>query len=393
VVSGHDAIAAFVSNTNPARNHHPHHNSTCGNEGGVSSSPASQQLIPANSNNVDDCNDAVSKSTMVAKYRCKRCGQPKQNHDCPHQPFLQRSIGVMVYPAANSYTAAEPGTIARPLTQMNNFVSYDSDQNSHKNNNNNNNNDFHHQQKHHQNIPVTEITPGAFHRCTTTVVPMSHHHHSSATVTPSGLTQPSTSSSANHYHNHHNDSPQSELSYGGVHPPPSDDATDDDDVPLRIILSSSSSSGQKRSHASMDTSTSTTRPSSFPLVASLSLRPEHYRAVTSQRSDTHPTTSSTPNSRCCFTYPNIPLTFSARQRLADTLFCLAQDVHPTMTRDCAAVLRVARACSCQDDGCCGCWDQAVAELLTQVVIGLYGTPGDLRLEGLQRYLLALGISC
>lgn len=56
------------------------------------------------------------------KYRCKLCGQPKQNHTCPYQQSLARSIGVMVYPAVNAFTAAEPGTIAPPLSEMNNFI-------------------------------------------------------------------------------------------------------------------------------------------------------------------------------------------------------------------------------------------------------------------------------
>ena len=56
------------------------------------------------------------------KYRCKLCGQPKQNHTCPYQQSLARSIGVMVYPAVNAFTAAEPGTIAPALSEMNNFI-------------------------------------------------------------------------------------------------------------------------------------------------------------------------------------------------------------------------------------------------------------------------------
>ena len=56
------------------------------------------------------------------KYRCKLCGQPKQNHTCPYQQSLARSIGVMVYPAVNAFTAAEPGIIAPSLADMNNFV-------------------------------------------------------------------------------------------------------------------------------------------------------------------------------------------------------------------------------------------------------------------------------
>lgn len=56
------------------------------------------------------------------RYRCKLCGQPKQNHRCTYQQSLARSIGVMVYPVVNAFTSSEPGTIAAPLCEMNNFV-------------------------------------------------------------------------------------------------------------------------------------------------------------------------------------------------------------------------------------------------------------------------------
>ena len=56
-----------------------------------------------------------------------------------------------------------------------------------------------------------------------------------------------------------------------------------------------------------------------------------------------------------------------------------------MTNECANALRDAR----QNNE----WDLAIAELLTQVVVGLYCGEGDSRLDGLQQYLLSLGISC
>ncbi len=59
--------------------------------------------------------------------RCKLCGKPKQNHDCPNLLSLQRSIGITVYPALNAFTAHEPGVLTPALSQMNNFVFYDSD--------------------------------------------------------------------------------------------------------------------------------------------------------------------------------------------------------------------------------------------------------------------------
>jgi hypothetical protein len=69
--------------------------------------------------------DGTSPAKM--RYRCKLCGQPKQNHTCPYQQALARSIGTMVYPAVNAFTADEPGTIAAPLSEMNNFVEIQKD--------------------------------------------------------------------------------------------------------------------------------------------------------------------------------------------------------------------------------------------------------------------------
>ena len=75
---------------------------------------------------VDDADDGNTdkdgNSIAKMRYRCKLCGQPKQNHVCPYQQALARSIGTMVYPAVNAFTADEPGTIAAPLSEMNNFV-------------------------------------------------------------------------------------------------------------------------------------------------------------------------------------------------------------------------------------------------------------------------------
>jgi len=97
------------------------------------------QRLYQHKSSTDEADSASTGTTVVSnkkesdsdefksKYRCKKCGQLKQNHSCPFRSSLQRSIGVMVYPAVNSYTAAEPGEIAPALTKMNNFVSYDSD--------------------------------------------------------------------------------------------------------------------------------------------------------------------------------------------------------------------------------------------------------------------------
>jgi hypothetical protein len=78
---------------------------------------------PIGSDGGDTTGDkSESSSPNKMRYRCKLCGQPKQNHRCPFQQSLARSIGTMVYPAVNAFTADEPGTIATPLSEMNNFI-------------------------------------------------------------------------------------------------------------------------------------------------------------------------------------------------------------------------------------------------------------------------------
>ena len=58
------------------------------------------------------------------KYSCQSCGATQPNHNCPKTvaSSLQREIGVMVYPAVNAFTAAEPGIMTPALDEMNNFV-------------------------------------------------------------------------------------------------------------------------------------------------------------------------------------------------------------------------------------------------------------------------------
>jgi len=256
----------------------------------------------------------ASDEAKKMKYRCKLCGQLKQNHDCPYRQSLHRSIGVMVYPSVNAFTAAEPGTVAPSLTKMNNFVSYDSSKSE---------------------PTYTSVGP--------TVKHSSHSHLHPSTVTPA---------TGCYY------SPQSSLSNH------SDEAS---------ISREHGHCGkkQKRSHPDQ-LSDARTQPAVF--VASVNLRPEHYRAVDD------PTKSNAQ----AYQYPAIPLTFAERKRLSDTLFHLSKEI-PSLTADCALLLREARKNAE--------WDLAVAELLTQVVVGLYCGEGDTSLEGLSQYLLTLGISC
>ena len=78
--------------------------------------------------NVNEDRKKSSNESTKAKYRCKLCGQPKQNHTCPYQHSLERSIGTMSYPAINCFECTEPGILSAPLSKMNNFFDlYDDD--------------------------------------------------------------------------------------------------------------------------------------------------------------------------------------------------------------------------------------------------------------------------
>lgn len=108
----------------------------------------------------------------------------------------------------------------------------------------------------------------------------------------------------------------------------------------------------------------------------LQLLPEQYRAVTRSNKNPKPVGG--------YEYPAIELTFEERKKLSDSLFVLSREI-PFLTEECSLILSEARA----ED----LWDLAVAELLTQLVVGLYCQEGDRCLDGLQQYLLYLGISC
>jgi hypothetical protein len=107
----------------------------------------------------------------------------------------------------------------------------------------------------------------------------------------------------------------------------------------------------------------------------MELKPEQFRSVT---------LSKLVDGGNAFVYPPVPLPFEQRRRLSDTLFALARQV-PRLNEECAGLLRSARR---NDE-----WDLGVAQLLCQLVVGLYCAEGDHRLDGLKHYLLRMGISC
>jgi hypothetical protein len=257
------------------------------------------------------------------KYRCKRCGQPKQNHTCPYRQSMQRSLGVTVRPAVNSFTAHEPGALAVPLSEMNNFVSYDSDHGSS------------------EPSSMTSASSGT-----------GKHRRTQASVTPDAFRAGALMSPRS-----------SQTSSPENTPKQSSDAKDH--------------GNRKRSHSEMETEEEVvvSHDTSVPFIKEVPLRPEQYRAVADSKN---------PQPVGAYQYPTVPISFEERHRLSDTLFVLSREI-PNLTEECSSILREARSKDL--------WDLAVAELLTQIVVGLYCHEGDKCLDGLQHYLLYLGVAC
>lgn len=290
--------------------------------------------------------DMMIHNNEKMKYRCKLCGQPKQNHNCPYQQSLQRSIAVMVDPTVHAYTSAEPGVLTPTLSDMNNFVSYvgdDDDDDGIRNGTVDADADVFDSETAARDDQVRPPT--------------------TSKVTPDNVKAGSLQNSP--------DTSTLSTAYS-LCPPPGEARVSklrDHDGGIRRY-------GSRGRGAKMGDSR-TTRP--LP-TSTLSLRPEHYRAVSFELTYSK---SKGAEMNGDYTYQHVPLTFQGRKRLSDTLFFLSKDI-PNVLSDVASLLRVARE---QDD-----WDLAVAEILTQVVVGLFCTEGDYQLDGLRTYLLNIGIS-
>jgi len=301
------------------------------------------------------------------RYRCKLCGQPKTNHVCPYQQSLVRSIGAMVQPAVNAFTAAEPGQLAPDLKEMNNLaisaaaVAAENsssggmdlvlpsrptpDRSSICQQNTNNDGDG--------IITVTSVVQ---------VTPESLRSGVGGGSDNTIIMSPGGRSSSNHV-----------IGVG---------------TPGGTIVSSSSSSRRrtpgttprknKRSHTRMTSlgGVPGTNQADLLFVEEMELQLEQFRTVTPSKSILE-----NPDA---FTYPALPLPYAQRKRLSDNLFSLSKEI-PQLTDECAAVLREARERDL--------WDLAVAELMTQVVVVVHCHEGDNSFEGLRRYLLTLGFTC
>ena len=281
------------------------------------------------------------------RYRCKLCGLPKQNHTCAYQQSLQRSIGIMVYPAVNAFTSGEPGLLAPNLTDMNNFViSQLGDGSSSA-----------------EDSP-SRPTPDRARR----------NHSSSMPGMPAPNVTPETMRSSN-------SSSSSGNSVG--HRTPLRSPTSTTRKPRGSNLSGGAAMGQrvgtgsppgsqsrKRTHAQL----SSGGDEDLLFVETVDLKPEQFRIITPSKKAP----------RDAYTYPSLPLPYAQRKRLSDNLFALSKEV-PQLTDECAVVLREARERDM--------WDLAVAELMTQVVVIIHCSGSDCCFEGLRHYLLTLGIAC
>jgi hypothetical protein len=205
--------------------------------------------------------EMTSNGTKM-KYRCKLCGQPKQNHDCPYRQSMQRSLGVTVHPAVNSFTANEPGALTIALSEMNNFVSYDSDHGS-----------------------------SEYLRMASTAAGGAFHQRSLASITPESV-EPGVLQS-----------PHSSLSPHTMGL--SNDAPDE----------SESTMNRKRNHSEIEIAVN--HDSSRPFIEEIQLRPEQYRAITD---------SKRPRAAGAYQYPTIDLTFAERKKLSDTLFVWSRGI-------------------------------------------------------------------
>jgi len=318
----------------------------------MSSPTPGSQVKSSDGKKTNDSSPAGSDQPKM-RYRCKLCGQPKQNHTCPYTQSLQRNIGVMVYPAVNAFTSSEPGLLAPALEEMNNFVSGMDSLSSIDGS---------------PSRPTPErkrhLTQSADRSSKKpTVTPDSLRSGNSQTNSP-GSSSLSTvgSPQGTPFRNSPSKSKRKEANFSGgaamsqraagVTPP-------------------GSTSRKKRPHSQMQSADE----QDLLFVSATELKPEQFRIVTASKTATLPD---------AYTYPSLPLPYAQRKRLSDNLFALSKEVNQ-LTDECAVVLREAR----EKD----MWDLAVAELMTQVVVVIHCRNGDNRFEGLRQYLLSLGIAC
>jgi hypothetical protein len=315
-------------------------------------SPSQDEQTPLKKIKSDNIYDVSSPTGSASdqpkmRYRCKLCGQPKQNHVCPYQQSLQRNIGIMVYPAVNSFSAVEPGYLAPALSEMNNFV--------------NGNDDTLSENTPSRPSPTRLMIKKSFAIPSPMVVPhnvtpesLRSGQNNRVPIKPSEMSSPETIvlrtpfSRARHYPPHYR---------------------------MPMVRRATPVSMRRKSLLSPETRSDKSKGSHRDILfmEKTDLMPEQFRIV-----------SISNTSSPAYKYPSLPLPYKQRKTLSDSLFALSKEV-PKLTDECALVLRKARE---QDK-----WDMAVAELLTQVIVVIHCPEEDSRLDGLSSYLLSLGFAC
>jgi len=363
------------------------------------------------------------------KYRCKLCGQPKQNHTCPYRSMLVRSIGTMVYPAVNAFVSNEPGRLAPPLSEMNNFTSLLSQDTS--------------------SVATGTLSraPSGLNRgpsfASGTLGPYRHMlpPHARQGVggpynlgggpprnlltpdtshwspnTPGGLSTMSSCGGDANSPDAPAHSKQGLPNVSSPHPHGGNSTSmrnkrDHHHLMMSRSMLSRTMSGPVPPNVGPTLSMPFPPPSMHPAPAgaipsdvlfrdTMAMQKEQLRAVRSAAIpgvvvstsaagmsnaengiDASCDATQGPNA---YRYPSIPTPYTQRKEMGDTLFALSREV-PKLADSCAAILREAR----END----MWDQAVAELTTQVLVVLKCEERDYTLEGLRRHLLTLGIAC
>jgi hypothetical protein len=338
------------------------------------------------------------KGTKV-KYRCKLCGQPKQNHSCPYESSVVRSIGTMVYPAVNAFASNEPGRLAPALSEMNNFTSLLSQETSMGGGNQVGSfsgvgrpglvaGHYRHYQHHpHRGVELHAgklLTPDSVHWSPNTpggLSTMSSVDPNSPGTPPTGTPGGPTSNMIN-------------TRYQGGNP-----RRRDYNYPLmsRTMTRTMSTPIQPPPHVplarSMPLAPTAAVPSDILFRDTMELRREQFRVIRPPSCNTLSDGSVVGDGHTivdcpsAYRYPAIPTPYFQRKEMGDTLLALSQKV-PKLADSCAAILRNAR-----ENGEKDAWDQAVAELTTQVIIVLKCEERDYTLDGLMRHLLTLGIAC
>ncbi len=263
------------------------------------------------------------------KYRCKLCGLPKQNHTCAYKKNVVRSIGTQVYPVVNAFVSNEPGLLAPALSEMNNFTSMLSQDTS--------------------TAPAGHLYRMPYSGYNGPITPDSHW----SPTTPGGLSTMSSSDPGTPRTPH---SPYNNNNF----------RKRDYSIMSRTMTHTSTPGGYSP-HQS--------RPRDAMFRETMPITMEQFRTVRVKAAEKvlQP-----------YQYPLVPTPYDQRKEMGDTLFALSKEV-PSLADSCASILREARE---RDE-----WDQAVAELTTQVLVVLKCEEDDYSLEGLMRHLNGLGIAC